>query len=125
MPTPTQVNSEDIVDLKESNRRIVERLDRLVDAILESNRETSRLGAGLARLEERVDRSLSVAKWGGGILAAAVLATAPAVFGVYRDVTELKRDVAALARELAEVKQSVNAGFVRIESKIDRLSPPK
>jgi hypothetical protein len=82
---------------------LAERIDKLVDAIAESNKAA-------ARLEERVDRSLSVAKWAIGLLTLVVLACAPAALGVYRDVALLQRDV-------AQIKQSVD----RIETKIDRL----
>lgn len=89
---------------------LTERIDKLVDAIAESNKESARVNASLVALETRVNSSLSVARWGLGLLTLVVMACAPAAFGVYRDVALLQRDVTLL-------KQSVD----RIETKIDRL----
>jgi hypothetical protein len=99
MAAPTDILNEDIKELRIANQRIVDRLDRLVDTIAESNKAA-------ARLEERVDRSLSVARWAVGLLTVVIVASAPAVLGVYRDV--------------AVMKNSID----RIESKIDRLGQP-
>jgi hypothetical protein len=89
---------------------LAERIDKPIDAIAESNKESALINASLVALETRISSALSVARWGLGLLTLVVMASAPAAFGVYRDVAQLQGDV-------AQLKQSVN----RIETKIDRL----
>ncbi len=82
---------------------LAERIDHLVTALTETNKETARLNASVEVLRVRIDSSLLVAKWAIGLLTAVVIASAPAVFGIYRDTALTK------------------AAVERIESKIDRL----
>lgn len=89
---------------------LANRIDKLIVKLDASAIETARLNASVEVLKSRLDSSLLVAKWAIGLLATVVLASAPAVFGIYRDVAVLNASV-------GELKQTVN----RIESKIDRL----
>lgn len=72
MPTPTQINAEDIRELKASNQRIEGRFDKLIDELhgfrVEISREFGVMRSGIKALRSEMETWLSVAKWAVGAI---------------------------------------------------------
>jgi hypothetical protein len=127
MPTPTQINTDDIRELKASNQRIEGRFDKLIDELhgfrVEVSREFGVMRSDIKALRSEMETWLSVAKWAVGAIVLGFTLIDGLAFNTSREVAKLDARMTSFETTSRTLQSSMEKLTDALREKAENVRP--